>query len=227
MKNKIILIIIILLIIPISFNEVRQYNLKKLKKETLEISEALVNFSQDKTQINIDKSIEINDQIYKTRGIGKAFVENDNVTVVLSYKGYCSVKVPGINEVALSKSKCQNLELLNNVIIPIVEKDGLTKVDNKYVYDGDSDNYLLFNNEYFNILSFENNQIKIKRSENIKGLNEEDVLSYLNRLYSNNDTIISIDILNEGNIYPVLTLKDNTKIIAGIGTKDNPYIILK
>ena len=43
----------------------------------------------------------------------------ENVTVILSYKNYCSVKLPGIEEVALSKSRCQNLELIDNEIVKI------------------------------------------------------------------------------------------------------------
>jgi len=41
------------------------------------------------------------------------------VIVILSYKGYCAVKMPAIEEVSLSKSKCQNLELINNEIVEV------------------------------------------------------------------------------------------------------------
>lgn len=116
-KEKIVLIIITLIvIIPIVVNEIKEYNLRELKKETLKISRVLENEYEEITQIDIKKGEEIKEGI-KTRGEGKAFVNGDNVTIILSYKGYCSVKVPGIEEVALSKSKCQNLELINGEIV--------------------------------------------------------------------------------------------------------------
>lgn len=117
--DKIILtIIFLILVIPIVLNEINEYNLRQLKEETLKISESLKNEYNEITQINIKKNIEIKEGL-KTRGEGKAFINGNNVTVILSYKNYCSVKVPGIEEVALSKSKCQNLELINNEIIKI------------------------------------------------------------------------------------------------------------
>jgi len=117
--DKIVLIIIgLILIIPIVLNEIKEYNLRELKKETLEISEALKNKYDEITQINIRKNEEILDGI-TTRGEGKAFVSKENVIVILSYKGYCAVKMPAIEEVSLSKSKCQNLELINNEIVEV------------------------------------------------------------------------------------------------------------
>lgn len=118
-KEKIVLLIIALIVIvPIVLNEIKEYNLRQLKKETLKISEVLKNEYEEITQIDIKKDEEIKQGI-KTRGEGKAFVKESNVTVILSYKGYCSVKVPGIEEVALSKSQCQNLQLIDGKIILI------------------------------------------------------------------------------------------------------------
>ena len=115
--NKITKIIICIMILSlasyITLNEINQYNLRKLKEETLEISKTLKNKYDELTQINIEKKIEE----IPTRGEGKAFVEGENVTVILSYKDYCSVKIPGIEDVSLSKTKCQNLELINGEIV--------------------------------------------------------------------------------------------------------------
>ena len=119
--EKIVLIIIgLIVIVPILLNEIKEYNLKELKKETLEISEILKNEYDEITQVNISKD-EVVKAGVKTRGDGKAFVKGNSVTVILSYN--CSAKVPGIEEVALSKSKCQNLELINNEIIKVGESD--------------------------------------------------------------------------------------------------------
>ena len=84
--------------------------------ETLKISEILKNEYNEPTQIIINKNQEIKENI-KTRGEGKAFIDGENVLVILSYKKYCSVKIPGISEVSLSKSKCQNLDLKNGKIL--------------------------------------------------------------------------------------------------------------
>jgi len=309
-KEKLILLIIILIsLIPILLNEIKEYNLRKLKLETLKISEILKNEYDEITQININSNEIVKDNI-KTRGVGKAFVAGENVTVILSYKGYCSVKIPGIEEVALAKSKCQHLELINNIIIPIVEKDGLVKIDNNYYYKGENvDNYIVFNNEYYRILSFENNRIKIIKERPINKLTTNEWIEYLNKEYvltvdnnlidnfkldiseviledairKNHSKTIDVNIgilsifdylntmnnqctikdnnlicsksfasksmllsnkINELNyylyddgniytdnnieikdIYPVIVLKEDTKIINGIGTIDNPYQI--
>lgn len=115
-KEKIVLIMIVLiLIIPIVINEIKEYNLRELKKETLEISQTLKNKYSKITEININKEI----KEIKTRGEGKAFIDGKDVIVILSYKGYCSVKIPGIEEVSLSESKCPNLKLINNEIVEI------------------------------------------------------------------------------------------------------------
>ena len=184
-KQKIFLIVLILIvIIPISMNEVKEYNLRRLKEETLKISEVLKNKYNKITQVNIISNEEVKDGL-KTRGEGKAFVAGDNVTVILSYKDYCSVKTPGIDEVALAKTKCQNLELIKNTIIPIVEKNGLVKdKDNNYYYRGkEINNYIVFNNEYWRILSFEDGRIKIIKDEPIHRLNSYNLYEYLNMEY--------------------------------------------
>lgn len=119
--EKIILIIIITIaIIPIIINEINEYHLRKLKEETLKISESLKNEYPTLTEINIKSNKEIKDGL-KTRGDGKAFVEGEKVIVILSYKNYCSVKIPIINEVALSKSKCKNLTIKDGKIIQVKE----------------------------------------------------------------------------------------------------------
>lgn len=117
-EKIIIIIIALIIIVPILLNEIKEYNLKELKKETLKISEVLKNEYTEITEINIKKNKEIKDGII-TRGDGIAFVEGESVTVILSYKGYCSVKLPGINEVVLSKSKCQNLKLIDGEIVSV------------------------------------------------------------------------------------------------------------
>ena len=115
--DKVILFIIILIFsIPIILNEINEYNLRCLKRETLEISEILKNEYDEMTEITINKNENIKEKI-KTRGYGKAFVEGENVLVILSYKKYCSIKMPGISQVSLSKSKCRDLELKNGGII--------------------------------------------------------------------------------------------------------------
>ena len=115
-KEKIALIVItLILIIPIVINEIKEYNLRELKKETLEISKVLKNEYSEITEIDINKEV----KGIKTRAEGKAFVDGEDVIVILSYKEYCSVKIPAIEEVSLSKSKCPNLKLVNNEIIEI------------------------------------------------------------------------------------------------------------
>ena len=117
--EKIVLIIIsLIVIVPILLNEIKEYNLRKLKEETLKISQVLKNEYDEITQITIESNEEIKDGI-KTRGEGFAFAKGEDVIVILSYKDYCSVKIPGIEAVSLSKSKCQNLKLIDNEIVEI------------------------------------------------------------------------------------------------------------
>ncbi len=214
MKNKIVLTIIALIVfIPILLREIKEYNLRKLKEETLKISEILKNSYSELTQINIEKKV----KNIKTRGIGKAFIDKDNVTVILSYKGYCSVKLPTLNEVALSKSKCQDLELINNAIIPIVEKDGLVKKDNIYYYKGNANNYILFNNEYFRILSFESNKIKIVKDKPIKNISKNNYLEILNKNIYNQNNLLEQS-------YDISEININNKIEKINDKKTNNYI---
>lgn len=213
-KDKIILFIIsLVIIVPILLNEIKEYNLKMLKKEAFEISELLKNSSSFITQVNINKKIIINDKIYKTRGIGKAFSNEEDVIVILSYGKYCAVKSFITNDVALSKSKCPSLELINNTIIPIVSKDGLIKQGENYFYKGESDNYIIFNDEYWRILSFENKSIKIVKNNPIKVLSKNDYSDYLNNylnnlIKKNNFDVSHISIDNE-------ITYENTKYIEG------------
>ena len=92
--DKIILYIVSLIVlVPILLNEINEYNLRKLKEETLRISEALKNEYSVTTEINIEKNSKVKG--IKTRGHGKAFAYGDNVMVILSYKKYfLSVCVP-------------------------------------------------------------------------------------------------------------------------------------
>lgn len=221
--EKIILVIIFLIIItPIALNEINEYNLRKLKDETLEISKKLKNKYDKITQTNIESNKTIIDNI-KTRGNGKAFVNGNDVTVILSYKDYCSVIYPGLNEVALAKTRCPNLELIKNTIIPIVNENGLVSVDNSYYYKGlDVDNYILFNDEYWRILSFENNKIKIIKEEPIHRLNSYDLAEYLNMEYypkiEDKNLIDSYDYdFSEINITNKIEKKENRKIKSFVG----------
>jgi len=57
-KEKIVLIVIaLILIIPIIINEIKEYNLRELKKETLEISKILKNNYNEITEVGINKEI--------------------------------------------------------------------------------------------------------------------------------------------------------------------------
>lgn len=117
-SDKIILIIVaFIILVPILFNEIKEYNLRKLKEEVLYISGVLENYSDELEEIDIYDGVIINDEKIKIRGSGKAYVEKDSVIVVVSYKGYCAVKIPSIDEVALSKSKCPDAEIVNGKII--------------------------------------------------------------------------------------------------------------
>lgn len=219
--EKIILFIIFLIVfIPIIFNEIKEYNLRKLKEETLEISKNLKNNYDEITQIRIDSNKKNN---FKTRGTGKAFVNGDEVTVILSYKKYCSIIYPGLNQVALAKTRCPNLELIKNTVIPIVNKNGLANIDNSYYYKGiNVDNYILFNNEYWRILSFEDNKIKIIKDEPINRLNSSDLAEYLNMKYypkiKDKNLIDSYDYDFSGiNITNKIEKKENRKIKSFVG----------
>jgi len=178
----IIFMMIFLFTMYILLNEINEYNLRKLKEETLKISQILQNKYDTLTQININSDEEI--EGITTRGVGKAFIDGQNATVILSYNDYCSVKIPGIEEVSLSKTKCHNLELIKNVIIPITDKNGLVKENNNYYYKGkDVDNYIIFNNEYWRILGFENNRIKLIKDEPINKIKSYYLMEYLNLEY--------------------------------------------
>lgn len=221
-KDKIVLIIIgTLIVLPILINEIKEYNLRSLKKEVYNISEALKNTSSGLTQMNINKTINIKGKEFKTRGKGEAFINKGQVTLIISYRGYCAVKLPIINDVALSKSKCPKIELIKGTVIPIVEKDGLIKKDSNYYYRGNADNYLKFNNELWRILSIENNHIKIIKDEFAFEMNRESVLNYLNKEYFSklDSSFISATSLDISNIIIKNTIdkKEDKKIIQKVG----------
>lgn len=181
-KKEIIFLIIIafIIFIPIIANEVNEYNLRKLKKDVLNLSKTL------ETDSEVIKEITINKKNYNIKGNGKSFLSNKGVIVVLSYKKYCVVKAPAISEVSISKSICPNYELVKGTIMKLVDSDGLVKENNNYYYKGQVDNYLKFNNELWHILSIENNKIKIIKKDPIINLKKNEALKYLNNNFYNN-----------------------------------------
>lgn len=186
-KKDIIIIVIVALVVftPIIINEINEYNLRKLKNEVLTLSKELDTSPKQVKKIKINKSLKINNKKYTTRGTGNAFIYDGGVMIVVSYKNYCAVKIPSINEVVLSKSVCPNYELVKGTIIKTVEKDGLVKNKKNYYYKGQADNYLLFNNELWYILGFENNKIKIIKESPVIKIEQNKVIDYLNNEFYN------------------------------------------
>lgn len=83
---------------------------------------------------------------------------------------------------------------LGGVYIPIVNSGvGLYKEDSNYIYKGGNpDNYVIFNNELWRILSFDNDEIKLIRNNSLgdmpfdKGGNNRWDNSSLNRYFNDN-----------------------------------------
>lgn len=307
-KDKILILIIgILIIVPIVYNEIKEYNLRTLKEEVLNISKALENSSNSLVKVPLKDKIVLDGKEYNLRGSGYGYKDKDTTTVIVSYRGYCAIKYSFLEEVALAKTACPQLEVLNNVLIPIVDKNGLVKEKNGYLYKGEADNYLSIDNDLWRILSFEDGKIKIVKDTPIASLNKNEYTTYLNNNFSfdkslfsetnfdisnielnkkivmlntnsvknyvgilslndylnslneeckikNNSLMCSTSFLsksmwlsdynvnssyyvyNDGNVYldkssekkdvyPVLVLKEDTEIISGDGTLEDPYKI--
>lgn len=189
-EKGLILVVGLFIIIPIICNEVKEYNLRTLKEEVLNISEALENSSSTLKKFILKDKVLISDKKYSLRGNGYAFVDKDSTTVIVSYKGYCAVKYSFLEEVALAKTTCPKLEVLNNALISIVDKDGLVREEDRYVYKGNANNYIMVDNDLWRILSFEDDKIKIVKDSSVTSLSKGEYVEYLNNNFSFDKSLI-------------------------------------
>lgn len=191
-KEKIVIIVIILLLsIPIIINEIKIRPKLNLINDVKKILKNIDDYKQEKDsptkEYIIDNGYTIDNKNYKVDGSGVIFVDNDS-SVFLNRDGMCAMKVPYSEEIMIQYEKCPVYRVFNNIKTPLTnDGSGLYKEEDGYIYKGDNlDNFIIYNDDLWNIVSFEDGNMKIIKylSDSIAYENIEELYSVLITKYS-------------------------------------------
>ena len=191
-REKILIIIVLLVaIIPIVINEIKirpKLNLINDVKKILKNIDTYKFSDEDLSEeYIIENGYTIDGKDYKVNGYGVIFIDKNN-SVFLNRNGMCAMKLPYSEEVMIQYEECPVYRMFNGIKTPISTKDsGLYQENNSYIYKGnDLSNYVIYNNDLWNILSFEDGNMKIIKStyDKIPFDSIEDLYSKLNEKYS-------------------------------------------
>lgn len=217
-KEKIlILVVFIAAAIPIAINEI---NIRPKLNLINDVKKILKNIDSYKLTENdiaeefiIDDGYTIHGDHYDVNGTGVIFIDKSN-SVFLNRDGMCAMKVPYSDDIMIQYEECPVYRMFNGIKTPIVTNDsGLYKEADKYVYKGsDLDNYIMYNNELWNIVSFNDGNIKLIK-------NSYDIINYdsIEELYSKLNDKYSDFLSNK-------LIKNNTWNIESIDLKDSNII---
>lgn len=201
-KEKIlILIVFTVAVIPIVINEINirpKLNLiNDVKKILKNIDDYELTEDGIAEEYIIDNGYAIHDTEYDVKGTGVIFIDKSN-SVFLNRDGMCAMKVPYSDDIMIQYEECPVYRMFNGIKTPIVTDDsGLYKESDKYVYKGNNlSNYIMYDNELWNIVSFSDGNIKLIKSsyDTIKYNSIEELYARLNDKYSDfldNDIIIN------------------------------------
>jgi len=191
-KEKILILIVFMAAaIPIVINEINIRPKLNLINDVKKILKNIDNYELTENGIAeefiIDNGYTIHDTKYDVKGTGVIFIDEDN-SVFLNRNGMCAMKVPYSKEIMIQYEECPIYRMFNGIKTPIVTEDsGLYEDTNGYVYKGnDLSNYMIYDNELWNIVSFEDGNMKlIKNSyDTITYSSIEELYSKLNDKYS-------------------------------------------
>lgn len=229
MKTKekaLILIVFIVVAVPIVINEI---NIRPKLNLINDVKKILKNVDKYKLaedgiaeEYVIDNGYNIDNTKYTVKGTGVIFLDESN-SVFLNRDGMCAMKVPYSEDIMIQYTECPVYRMFNGIKTPIAtENSGLYDDNDKYIYKGkDLDNYIIFNNDLWSIVSFEEGNMKLIKTtyDTITYANIEELYSKLNDKYSkllNNDMIIK----STWNIENIdLTAENITKLDKTIDSK--------
>lgn len=193
-------IIIFLVFMIFAVNMFNLYTIKKLSKEATKLNEIIS--KQDTNFVGTIQYIVKNNKIYLDdkeiaegiKGKGKVFYEQDGTTTIL-LNGYnkCAVKTRDNDYPTIINEKCPDYQYLQGKVIKIRERKELYKYKGEYIYRGvDAKNYIVYDNEYWRIMAFTDEGIKIineytmgniSYDENSNNYTESNLYNYLNNEY--------------------------------------------
>lgn len=191
-RDKILIMIVILVaIIPIIINEIKIRPKLNLINDVKKILRNIDNYKFSDEELSkeyiIDNGYTIDGKDYKVNGNGVIFIDKSN-SVFLNRNGMCAMKLPYSEEVMIQYEECPVYRMFNGIKTPIAIKDsGLFQDNDSYIYKGkDLNNYVIYKDNLWNILSFEDGNVKIIKSnyDNISFTSIEDLYSKLNEKYS-------------------------------------------
>lgn len=219
-REKILILIVLLVaIIPIIINEIKIRPKLNLINDVKKILKNIDTYKDSDEEISkeylIDNGYTIDGKNYKVNGHGVIFIDK-NSSVFLNRNGMCAMKLPYSEEVMIQYEECPVYRMFNGIKTPIATKDsGLFQNSDSYIYKGtELNNYVIYKDDLWNILSFEDGNVKIIKSNydkfSFNGV--EDLYSKLNEKYSK---ILGDEMILEStwNIESIDTSNDNFVII--------------
>jgi hypothetical protein len=201
-KEKVlILIVFIVAVVPIVINEIKIRPKLNLINDVRKILKNMDNYELNDDGVAeeyiIDNGYTIHGDKYDVKGTGVIFLDKSN-SVFLNRNGMCAMKVPYSEDIMIQYEECPVYRMFNGIKTPIVNNDsGLYKEKDNYIYKGnDLSNYIMYNNQLWNIVSFSDGNIKLIKSnyDTIKYNSIEDLYTKLNDKYSDfldNDLLIN------------------------------------
>ncbi len=226
-KEKILILIVFMAAaVPIVINEINIRPKLSLINDVKKILKNIDNYELFEDGVAeeyiIDNGYTIDDISYTVKGTGVIFVDESN-SVFLNRDGMCAMKVPYSDDIMIQYEECPVYRMFNGIKTPIVTDDsGLYEDTDMYVYKGnDLSNYIIYNNELWNIVSFNDGNMKLIKNtyDTITYSSIEELYSKLNDKYSDflNDEMIVNSSWNIENID--LTDVNITKIDKTINSK--------
>lgn len=201
LEHKILIIVIVFLLLGIIANNLLSiYAEKSLVKEAKKIDEIIskqeidftgtILYTVENNQLSLNGEV-IEDNI---KGNGKVFYDDKGtVTIILERFEKCAIKILDNEEASILNSKCPNYELLQGATIKVEDDTDIYKYGNEFVYKGiEAENYIVYDNEYWRIVSFTNEGMKIvndyamgniKYSDNDNNYLNSNLYNYLNNEY--------------------------------------------
>jgi|GEM_PF-3979898 len=219
-KEKILILVVFMAaVIPIVINEInirpKLTLINDVKKILKNIDSYELNDDSIAEEFIINNGYTIHNDEYYVKGTGVIFMDKSN-SVFLNRNGMCAMKVPYSEDIMIQYEECPVYRLFNGIKTPIVTDDsGLYKKADKYIYKGNNlDNYIMYNNELWNIVSFDDGNIKLIK-------NSYDIISYnsIEELYSKLNTKYSDFLSNEliqNNVWDIESLNLNDSNIIKI-----------
>jgi hypothetical protein len=234
-KEKVlILIVFIVAVVPIVINEIKIRPKLNLINDVRKILKNMDNYELNDDGVAeeyiIDNGYTIHGDKYDVKGTGVIFLDKSN-SVFLNRNGMCAMKVPYSEDIMIQYEECPVYRMFNGIKTPIVNNDsGLYKEKDNYIYKGnDLSNYIMYNNQLWNIVSFSDGNIKLIKSnyDTIKYNSIEDLYTKLNDKYSDfldNDLLINnswnIENINLDDVNFIKTEKTINSKIGLLSTSD-------